>query len=173
MPLTATVRTALVRYGTVPEVARFRCDEIDLVRGQAVVVETHRGPLTGHVLDVLQPARTSDPDAIESRVLRIASDEDLRLHDELRSTADAEFPRWLERIREWNVDVDLIDLECTIDGQKWILYVLSDRGPGSTQLALQAAAHGLGIIEVQPVASDGPVPIEKGGCGSGGFGCEH
>jgi hypothetical protein len=69
----------------------------------------------------------------------------------------------------------LIDLEWTLDDAKQILYVLTSRGPDATNLALHAAAEGLGVIEVQPVAAEGliPLPSEGGGCGSGGCGCHH
>ena len=44
-------------------------------------------------------------------------------------------------------------------------------GAETTKLALQAAAAGLAVVEVQPVNADGPVPLAAaggGGCGSGG-----
>ena len=76
---------------------------------------------------------------------------------------------------EWKLDLDLVDLEWTLDRQKLVLYVLGGRGPEATKLALQAAAAGLAVVEVQPVTADGPVPLPPagGGCGSGGCGCEH
>lgn len=170
MPSAATQQIVLVRYGVVPEVARFRCEvDAELPRGTSVVVRTHRGLLVGRVLEVVRGG--GNVDAGEAEVVRIATEEDQRLAGSLREAANADFPSWIERIREWNVEVDLVDLECTLDGEKWILYVLSGRGPGTTQLALQAAAHGHGIVEVQPVVADGPVQLEQGGCGSGG--CSH
>ena len=65
------------------------------------------------------------------------------------------------------------DLEWTLDRQKLVLYVLGGRGPDTTRLALQAAAAGLSVIEVQPVSAEGvvPLPAAGGGCGSGGCGC--
>jgi hypothetical protein len=81
------------------------------------------------------------------------------------------FPLWCARISQWNLNLELIDIEWTLDHQKLILYVLCDRGPDSTKLALQAAAGGFGVIEVQPVASTGLVTIPKASCGSGGGGC--
>jgi hypothetical protein len=82
------------------------------------------------------------------------------------------FPEWITRITEWELMLELIDLEWTLDRQKLILYVLNDRGPDCTKLALQAAAAGLGTIEVQPVTAEGLVtpPASTGGCGSCGCG---
>jgi cell fate regulator YaaT (PSP1 superfamily) len=171
--ITATRQTCLVRYGTVPEVARFTADGLDpLPRGTEVVVRTHRGLQVGSVLEVLRSTDAPPDDEHEADLLRVATDEDLALRNSLRAVCEAEFDGWCRRIRDWHVDLDLLDLECTLDGEKKILYVLSDRGPGATQLALQAAAKGLGIIEVQPVAADGPIPLDTGGgCGTGGGGC--
>jgi hypothetical protein len=88
-----------------------------------------------------------------------------------RSDCEAQYSRWQTRIREWNLRLELIDLEWTLDHSKLILYVLNDRGPECTRLALQAAAAGFGVVEVQSVGPDGLVPAESGhGCGSGGCG---
>ena len=68
------------------------------------------------------------------------------------------------------------DMEWTLDRQKLVLYVLGGRGPETTKLALQAAAAGLAVVEVQPVDANGPVPVPAaggGGCGSGGCGSHH
>jgi hypothetical protein len=82
-----------------------------------------------------------------------------------------QFPQWCARISQWALHLELVDLEWTLDRQKLILYVLCDRGPDSTKLALQAAASGLGVIEVQPVSANGLMSIPKSSCGSGGGGC--
>ena len=178
--------TVLVRYGRVSEVARFACDFEELpARDSQVVVQTHRGPELGTVLEALRQSAITNghgtnghahPEEPElpphERVLRTASPADLQQFDELREAAQAEFPLWLERIAEWNLELDLIDLEWTLDRQKLVLYVLTDRGPETTKLALQAAAAGLTVIEVQPVGPEGLVTLGGGGgCGSGGGGC--
>ncbi|MBX3439149.1 MAG: hypothetical protein KF861_16790 [Planctomycetaceae bacterium] len=179
---------ALVRYGMIPEVSRFLVGEelSGLGRGDRVVVRTHRGLLLGTVLEVVgQPALApvfervgSDADAAPnddsplSPVVRRASADDLRSDEQNRNDTHTAFRDWRNRIAEWNLDLELIDLEWTLDGQKLILYVLNERGPDCTKLALQAAAAGLGIIEVQPVTSDGlvaaPDPSAGGGCGTCG-----
>ncbi|MFN8705965.1 MAG: hypothetical protein ACK50J_04745, partial [Planctomyces sp.] len=75
-------------------------------------------------------------------------------------------------VREWKLELELIDLEITLD-EKTVLYVLNDRNAETTRLALLAAATGRGIVIVQPVTADGVVPLGSGGgggCGSGGCG---
>ncbi len=170
----------LVRYGTMPEVSRFDADEIGPVRrGDKLLVQTHRGLQLGEALD---PVRTSlkDPTFVAthdesktlqslSPVVRRADEEDLMMAQTLRAEAERAFGDWHQRIVEWELDLELIDIEWTFDRQKLILYVLNERGPDCTKLALQAAAAGLGVIEVQPVDADGLVTVPQsggGGCGS-------
>ncbi len=159
----------LVRYGSVPEVARFvlRTD-LALSRGENVIVRTHRGLQLGEVLDQVR----SEGEEIDFEILRLATAADRNRARDLQTRCEAEFFEWCRQILLWNLPLELIDLERTLDEEKVILYVLTDRGPATTQLALHAAAEGLGLIEVQPVSAAGLVAAPAGGgCGSGGCGC--
>lgn len=167
----------LVRYGAVPEVARFAVsDDLKVARGQSVVVQTHRGRELGLLMEVIvespEPRNGRERPEASGEVLRVATTEDEAALRELRKRAEAEFPDWERRIVEWEIDLQLIDLEWTLDGEKLVLYVLNERGPECTKLALQAAAAGLGVIEVQPVSAEGLKPQESGG-GCGSCGCGH
>lgn len=166
----------LVRYGSVPEVARFvNRSGVVWTRGEAVVVRTHRGLQLGEALETTaaHDVGQSDSDS-DFEIVRKATVEDRELARERQSQCEAEFFEWCRRIVVWNLSLELIDLERTLDGEKLILYVLTERGPATTTLALQAAAEGLGIVEVQPVSSAGLVTLpSSGGCGSGGCGCSH
>ncbi len=162
----------LARYGVISEVARFvNISSARLSRGQQVVVRTHRGL---EIAELLQDV-PADETRIESvdpgnfAILRPASDEDERTAKESAEECTSEFPVWQQRLREWRLQLELIDLEWTLDRSKRILYVLNDRGAECTKLALQAAAAGLGTVEVQPVGRQGLIPqAARGGCGSGG-----
>lgn len=168
-------RLALVRYGTLPQVARFSVSEQlssqltdDDIRGRQVVVQTDRGPELGQALEYV-PQSMSEGKTASGEVLRIASTEDQVTHQQHLQQATADFPDWLRRIEEWELQLQLIELEWTLDHQRLILYVLNDRDAETTRLALLAAAAGLGIIHVQPVTAEGVVqPQGGGGCGSCG-----
>jgi len=172
--MTATVTRAiyLIRYGSVPEVARFQLDSTDEpVRGNSVVVETDRGLQLGTVLERLKPNFDAAKDVeTEFKLLRTATIDDLQAARERTSECEASFSDWCARITQWGLNLELVDLEWTIDRQKLILYVLCERGPDSTKLALQAAAAGFGVIEVQPVSATGLVTLPQSSCGSGGGG---
>ena len=161
----------LVRYGAIPEVARFSCT-VDCTRGDRVVVETHRGRLLGDVLSTVAPSVEPDTDEPDpsGQVIRQAEPDD-RIDEHAAGTAAASsFADWTSRIAEWNIEVELLEVEHSLDRTKTTLYVLCGRDAETTKLALQAAAAGLGIIDVQPVTADGVVPPAPsgGGCGSCG-----
>lgn len=163
----------LIRYGAIPEVARFRAENLDVCRGDSVVVESHRGLQIGRALQqVSRSEEVSPDDATGFRVLRVATETDQAELEDTQNQGRLEFDDWQQRIANWNLELELLDLEWTLDREKLILYVINGRGPDCTKLALQAAAAGLGLIEVQPVDASGLVQLETagGGCGSGGCG---
>ncbi|WP_437201458.1 PSP1 C-terminal domain-containing protein [Planctomicrobium sp. SH664] len=165
--------TVLVRYGVIPEVARASFEGAEVPpRGAHVVVQTHRGLELCSILEKIRPqsVRQGEVPASAFDIVRRAEPDDLAQAEKLAARSRQEFPLWQERITKWNLDLQLIDLEWTLDEAKLILYVLNERGPECTKLAIQAAAAGLGLIEVQPVSMEGRVTLPKsgGGCGSCG-----
>ena len=162
----------LARYGRVPQVARFAAFGVRLQREFAVVVSTDRGEEIATVLQVLPaPKKVADEWDVNwtGEVLRLVSSEDLLLASTSARLAEDSFPKWLERACGWKLQLELVDVERTLD-DRLILYVLNDRGAETTRLALLAAAAGFGVVHVQPVAADGIVQATGGGCGSGGCG---
>lgn len=168
----------LARYGAVPQVARFGLSEsfftaaaAELIHGREIVVHSDRGPEVARLLEVIHEGVAPSEKPVTGDVLRLATDDDLREHTQNRRRADDEFFEWQSRIDEWELQLQLIDLEWTLEGEQLILYVLNGQDAETTRLALLAAAAGLGIVTVQPVASEGIVYSSGGGgCGSGGCG---
>jgi cell fate regulator YaaT (PSP1 superfamily) len=141
-----------------------------------VVVQTHRGLELGTVLERVRtpgrPPNGHDEHETDAEFVRAATDEDLAIARRLREEADASWKEWIDRIAQWKLELELLDLEWTLDRQKLILYVLAGRGPDTTKLALFAAAKGF-PVDVQPVAAEGLVTLSNGGCGSGSCGCHE
>lgn len=159
----------LARYGRVPQVARFGVSGESPERGAAIVVQTERGEELATVLQVLSVPKAADDLKLTGTVLRTAGDTDLDAFTKATDETEASFAEWLTRAAGWKLQLELIDLERTLDG-RLILYVLNDRGAETTRLALLAAAGGFGVVHVQPVAAEGIVQESGGGCGSGGCG---
>lgn len=175
-----TACVLLVRYGQIPQVAKFvvSADTFEAGsqvpgRDSQVVVETDRGLELGRVLDVLKQGIVDPDKPASGNVVRVASSDDLQTQAQLRQTANSEYDVWMKRIADWKLQLQLIDVEWTLDRQQVVLYVLNGQNAEVTRLALLTAAAGLGIVHVQPVAADGlvPKPSSGGGCGSGGGGC--
>lgn len=167
---------AIVRYGRVPEIARYGLpDGVSVCRGDRVVIESPRGPLVADVLE--QMRRDPNPNELGQQreqpettgaILRHATTEDLATHRNNDEAAAASYLEWAERIHEWEIDLELVDVELTLD-KRITLYVLNDRGAEPTKLALRAVTEHLGLVDVQPVTAEGLVPPETGGgCGSCG-----
>ena len=163
----------LARYGRVPQVARFAAWGEKPGRTSLVVVSTDRGQELATVLQTLPPnAKTAEgEDATPTgELIRIASDDDLTRHTADQHAAEVSFPEWTTRVEKWKMQLELIDIERTLD-DRLILYVLNDRSAETTRLALLAAAGGFGVIHVQPVSAEGVVQASGGGGGCGS--CSH
>ncbi len=172
----------LVRYGVIPEVARFTVAAFpvaeleEVARDARVVIESPRGLEIGTVLQKVPVSTvngtTEEPSDL--RIVRLATDTDEATDKELREECQVSYGEWWSRIRDWQLELELVDLEWTLDRQKLVLYVLSGRSADTTKLALFAATAGYDSIEVQPVSKDGLVPMpaaEGGGCGCHDGGC--
>lgn len=182
-PETTVWREYLVRIGLYGEPLRcLGTEESPLPRNTAIVVNTDRGEMIAHILQELKGdlrTVTADTEDVSDymKVERVASTEDLAKAAELEARSGEDFQEWQQRIRLWKITVELVDLEWTLDGKRLMLYVLNDRGPESTKLALQAAAAGFAHVDVLPVTGEGlmSAPPSSGGgcgCGSGGGGCK-
>jgi hypothetical protein len=172
-------RIVLARYGLVPQVARFGVSQTlfesvqdALSRGTSVVVESDRGPEIATLLEVVREGLMPEDATLTGPLLRIATEEDLNTHATHRRQCERNFFDWQERIDGWQLQLQIIDLEQTLDPEKIILYVLNGQDAETTRLALLVAAAGLGIVHVQPVSAEGIVQQTSGGggCGSGGCG---
>lgn len=167
----------LVRYGVIPEVARFVVAGGEgIARDARVVIESPRGLEIGTVLQKVPVSSTpgTDEPTTDLQILRLATEADESTDKELREQCQVSYAEWWSRIRDWQLELELVDLEWTLDRQKLVLYVLSGRGADTTKLALFAATAGYNSIEVQPVSKDGLVPMpaaEGGGCGCHDGGC--
>ncbi|MFN9720571.1 MAG: hypothetical protein ACK58L_17870 [Planctomycetota bacterium] len=157
----------LARYGRVPQVARFAGFGTVIARDQSVVVSTERGDELAICLQCLPAPKASDSaPALTGECLRIATPDDLNRNHQLTERGEGSFPIWLKRVVDWKLQLELIDLEFTLD-ERLILYVLNERNAETTRFALLSAAAGLGIVHVQPVSTEGIVPSGGGGgCGS-------
>jgi hypothetical protein len=138
--------TYLIRYGTMGHIARFRSaspSEGAFDRGQAVVIQSHRGIELGEVLirfdepglpesfGRLEHAKSGDDARIEiagePRVLRAAGSEDLARAQEAGELKPARFARCQRILEEGGWPWELLDIEPLLDGQTTVLHYLGPR----------------------------------------------
>ena len=140
-------------------------------RSATLVVQSDRGEQLGVMLrEIPPPLHPEEQSNTTNLIVRLATEADLALGNQRIAAANSQFEAWQERIESWSVDVELMDLEWTLDGNRLLIYVLNERGPECTKLALMAAAKGHGIVEVVPLSSDGITTPKNSGCGSGNCG---
>jgi cell fate regulator YaaT (PSP1 superfamily) len=166
--------TWLIRYGAIPEVAKFVAEQdVRVERGARVVIQSPRGLDLGTVLQIVPGSVEADGDT-DLRIERAADADDLATFENLRDEGQASFAEWWSRIRDWNLELELVDVEWTLDRKTLVLYVLGGRSADTTKLALFAATAGHDAIVVQPVGKEGLIPMPQsqgGGCGCSDGGC--
>jgi hypothetical protein len=184
-------------------IARFRASPASagpFHRGQAVVIQSHRGMELGEVLipienarlpgsiDGLEPPASHDAGPIETvgdpRVLRAAGSADLARAEESNSLQPARFARCQRILQDGGWPWEIIDVEPLLDGQTTVVHYLGPRQiEDATMLAQFRVACEFDVV-FEPVGGELLEPDSvalnedhscgtgcgSGGCGSGG-GC--
>jgi hypothetical protein len=190
--------TYLIRYGTMGHIARFRAAPPSVSafdRGQAVVIQSHRGIELGEVLirvdepplpgsfGGLEPAESNDSARIENagepRVLRAAGSEDLARAQQAGELKPARFARCQQILQEGGWPWELLDVEPLLDGHTTVLHYIGSRQiEDATMRARFRVASDFDVVfesaggELDSLESE-DFDLEHAcgsGCGSGGCG---
>jgi len=115
-----------VRFGNVGKLYYFDPQDCDVKKGDKVIVETSRGQECGDVGigihevsddDIVQPLRP---------VVRVASPEDIKKDEQNKEKEKQAFDTCLKKIKEHSLDMKLVDVEYSFDGQKLLFYFTAD-----------------------------------------------
>ncbi len=194
--------TYLIRYGVMGHIGRFRshprCDG-PFDRGQAVVIQSHRGIELGEVLVLLdetaalgswgevEPGTGNDAASIEAdvpHVLRAASSDDLARAENASESRSRRFSRCRGILEEAGWPWELLDVEPLFDGHATVLHYLGPLQPDEASVRARFRIACDFDIVLEPVGGDlvddASEAIEEehgcddgcgsGGCGSGGCG---
>ncbi|MCT4564936.1 MAG: stage 0 sporulation family protein [Maledivibacter sp.] len=120
------VRVIGVRFKKAGKIYYFDPDDIDVEKGQNVIVETARGIEFGEV--VVGSKEISEEEIVSplKKVLRIATLEDEIINKENNEKETKAFEICLEKIEEHGLEMKLIDVEYTFDNNKVIFYFTAD-----------------------------------------------
>ncbi len=115
-----------VRFKPVGKIYHFSTAGLDIKNGTQVVVETARGIELGKVVtDIREIDETESVKPLKD-VIRIATEEDLKIVEENKLKEKEAFAICAEKIREHNLEMKLIEAEYTFSGGKILFYFSAD-----------------------------------------------
>lgn len=145
------VKVVGVRFKRAGKIYYFDPDELIIDAGANVIVETARGVEFG---EAVIPNREVPDDEIVAplkKVMRIATGEDSR-HAEENSRKEKEaFATCLQKIRDHNLEMKLIDVEYTFDNNKILFYFTADGRVDFRELVKDLAAVFKTRIELRQI----------------------
>ena len=120
------VRTIGVRFKKAGKIYFFDPDELDIKKDDNVIVETIRGIEFGTAVLGIRDVSETEIIAPLKKVLRIATAEDKKSYNENKAKEKDAFNLCLQKIRQHNLKMKLIDVEYTFDNNKVIFYFTAD-----------------------------------------------
>lgn len=115
-----------VRFKSVGKIYYFAPNGIQFKKGDFAIVETVRGTEIG---EVMLENRGVEEERVVSPlkpVLRKATDDDLKKVEEIKKKEKRAFDTCLEKIRQHNLSMNLVDVEYTFDENKILFYFTAD-----------------------------------------------
>ncbi len=113
-----------VRFKKAGKIYYFDPDGIAIEKDNDVIVETVRGVEYGHVVVGIKMVDEEDIVSPLKKVLRVATEEDEKIHLENKLKEDEAFSICLEKIEKHELEMKLIDVEYTFDNNKVIFLFL-------------------------------------------------
>ncbi|MBM7614740.1 PSP1 domain-containing protein [Alkaliphilus hydrothermalis] len=140
-----------VRFKKAGKIYYFDPDEIEILKGQSVIVETARGIEYGDV--VVGPKEVTEEEIIAplKKVIRVVTPEDEIKHQENKSKETEAFDICLGKIQEHQLEMKLIDVEYTFDNNKVIFYFTADGRVDFRELVKDLAAIFKTRIELRQI----------------------
>lgn len=115
-----------VRFRKAGKIYYFAPGDLQIDKGQHVIVETARGIEYGSVVLGIREVTDDEITTPLKNVIRIATEEDDRIEAENREKEKNAFGICLEKIAKHGLDMKLIDAEYTFDNNKVLFYFTAD-----------------------------------------------
>ena len=153
-----------VRFRQAGKVYFFSPGKLHVKQGDKVIVETARGVEFGRV--VTGPKDVKDEEITQplKSVIRVATEEDKRNEEKNREKEKEAFDICLEKIRNHELDMKLINAEYTFDGNKVLFYFTADGRIDFRELVKDLAAVFRTRIELRQIGVRDETKI-RGGIG--------
>jgi len=145
------VKVVGVRFKKAGKVYYFDPDQFEIDVGMNVIVETARGIEFGET--VIKPREVPNEEIVAplKKVMRIAAEEDVKRAADNRRKEKEAFATCLQKIREHNLEMKLIDVEYTFDNNKILFYFTADGRVDFRELVKDLAAIFKTRIELRQI----------------------
>lgn len=120
------IKVVGIRFKKAGKIYYFDPLEFDVKKDMNVIVETARGLEYGSV--IVGPKEVGEDEIVAplKPIVRIATEEDTNIYDENQNKAKLAFDICIEKIKEYELDMYLIDSEYTFDRNKLIFYFTAE-----------------------------------------------
>ena len=158
------IRVIGVRFRNVGKIYYFSPRDLEIKAGDHVIVETARGVEYGNV--VLAPRDIKEEKVVQplKDVIRIANSQDDKKEESNRKKEKEAYKICQKKIREHGLEMKLIDVEYTFDGNKILFYFTADGRIDFRELVKDLAAVFRTRIELRQIGVRDETKI-KGGIG--------
>lgn len=115
-----------IRFKKLGKIYFFNPKGLKVTKGDKVIVETSQGE---EYAEVLIPNRYVEDEKIVAplkKVLRIATNKDIKRHEECKKIEEEAFKVCEEKIKEHGLDMVLTEVECKFDNSKVLFYFTAD-----------------------------------------------
>lgn len=140
-----------VRFRKAGKIYYFAPGDLQIDKGQHVIVETARGIEYGSVVLGIREVTDDEITTPLKNVIRIATEEDDRIEAENREKERNAFGICLEKIAKHGLDMKLIDAEYTFDNNKVLFYFTADGRIDFRELVKDLAAVFKTRIELRQI----------------------
>ncbi|KYH31902.1 hypothetical protein CLTEP_23060 [Clostridium tepidiprofundi DSM 19306] len=115
-----------VRFKKAGKIYYFNPNDVEVSKGDYVIVETVRGIEFGECVIGIKEFDTENFNAQLKDVIRKATEEDIKINEINKEKEKEAFDICLNKIEKHNLDMKLIDVEYTFDNNKIIFYFTAD-----------------------------------------------
>lgn len=115
-----------VRFKNAGKTYYFNPSKFDIKQGDNVIVETTRGVEYGHVVMGIRPIDSEQFKKPLKSVIRVASEDDTRRYNYNKELEKEAYKICLEKIQKHNLEMKLVEVEYTFDGNKILFYFTAD-----------------------------------------------
>ena len=140
-----------VRFRAAGKIYFFAPGKFNIAQGDNVIVETARGVEFGRVVSGPREVREEEVVQPLKPVIRLATEQDVRVEEKNRKKEKEAFKICLEKIQKHGLEMKLIDIEYTFDNNKVIFYFTADGRIDFRELVKDLAAIFRTRIELRQI----------------------